>query len=529
MRHRKHTQISGFQRSALLPRGSAAALSLVLASAMLASPLSAQEAALVAPTRAPADTTTTVEALDLEAVLRGGGTGLTADQVAAAARRTAPSITRDRALLAQARSGAAQAYLAFFPQLEFTARYTRLSPVTNGGLSSGITAEQQRQLEALIGSVADPSSQALFQVNLDSQIALANFTFPVLLDQFSIGGQLNVPISDLFFQVMPMYEAAERGADAQAAQMQMHAAEASQTAREAFYSYARARAATAVAEETVRTIEAQERVLDSSVAAGAVARVDLMRLRAQLASARVAVERARGGTAVAAEALRMMMHVDGSPEIDIAEDLLAPLPPVTESREDLALLAMDLRPEALALGYVRRARDRQIEAAEGSRYPHFLLSGALSLENPNNRIFPQTDRFIENWSVSAILSWSPNALFAGEERARYARAERSQTDADLDSLRDVVRMQVAQAYENLRASRLALEAAQSGIEAADEGVRVRTEQLRAGSGLITELMSATADRARAQLDLVSAAIDARIAYAQLQRATGRDGPYDLSN
>jgi hypothetical protein len=41
-------------------------------------------------------------------------------------------------------------------------------------------------------------------------------------------------------------------------------------------------------------------------------------------------------------------------------------------------------------------------------------------------------------------------------------------------------------------------------------------------------MAATADLARAQLDLVSAAIDARIAHTQLVRAIAADGPYDVS-
>jgi outer membrane protein TolC len=59
-------------------------------------------------------------------------------------------------------------------------------------------------------------------------------------------------------------------------------------------------------------------------------------------------------------------------------------------------------------------------------------------------------------------------------------------------------------------------------------VRVCTEQYRAGAVLITELMAANADLARAQLDLVSAAIDARIAHSQLVRAIGADGPYDVA-
>jgi outer membrane protein TolC len=255
--------------------------------------------------------------------------------------------------------------------------------------------------------------------------------------------------------------------------------------------------------------------------------VDIMRLRAQLAGARVAVERARGGMATAAEAVRALMHEGGQGEIFVAEDLLGPLPEVPGARDELILRAYESRPEVRAIGHLLRARDRQIEAAEGSRYPHLVLNGQLAFENPNMRLFPQQERFVENWSASIILTWSPNDLFMGEARADQARAARAESETQLDQLRDGVRMQVTQAYENYRAARLSIDAARAGIEAAEEGVRVRTEQFRAGAGLITELLAATADLARAQLDLVSAAIDARIAYTQLVRAIGADGPYDV--
>jgi len=469
-----------------------------------------------------------VETLDLARVLRGEGQGLTADEVARAALASAPGLAQGRAQLAQARSGAAQAYLAFFPRLDLTARYTRLSPITQGTLAGGsIGPDEEQALRDLITNVPDPSSQALFNINLESQLALANFSFPVLLDSFSFGGELQYPVSDVFFQVLPSYEGAERAVDAQEAQLQATASGVSQQAREAFYNYARARAATAVAESTVRTIEAQERVVQSAVDAGVTARIDIMRLRAQLAAGRVAVERARGGMATAAEAVRVLMHVDPGTEILVAEDLLAALPEIEGTREQLIDRAYGDRPEARAIAHLLRARDRQIEAAEGSRYPHLVLDGQLSFDNPNQRLFPAQQRFVENWTLSVILAWSPNDLFAGEERARAARAARDEGETQLDQLHDGIRVQVTQAYETYRASRLALDAAQFGVQAAEEGVRVRTEQFRAGAGLITELMAATADLARAQLDLVSAAIDARNAYSQLVRAVGADGPFDV--
>ncbi len=477
---------------------------------------------------APAPTSI-VEPLDLERVLRGDGSGLTADEVARRSVTTAPTLTQGRAQLEQARAGAAQAYLAFFPRIDLTARYTRLSPITQGTLGGGgITPEQEAGLRALIASVDDASSRSLFEINLQSQLALANFSFPVLLDTFSFGAEVQYPVSDVFFQVLPAYEGAERAVDAQEAQLQATASAVSQQAREAFYNYARARAATAVAESTVSTIEAQERVVQAAVDAGVTARIDLMRLRAQLAGGRVAVERARGGTATAAEALRALMHDDGSGEILVAEDLLAGMPDVEGSREHLIQRAYGERPETRAIAHLLRARDRQIEAAEGSRYPHLVLDGQFSFDNPNQRLFPAQQRFVENYTLSVILTWSPNDLFLGEERARAARAAREESEATLAQLHDGIRIQVTQSYESYRAARLSLDAAHAGVEAAEEGVRVRTEQYRAGAGLITELMAATADLARAQLDLVSAAIDARIAHTQLTRAIGADGPYDVA-
>jgi len=480
------------------------------------------------PVSPPPRTVDSVEILDLAAYLRGEGSGLTSDVVARRALETAPSLESARAAVRTAQAGAARAYLGFFPRLEFSARYTRLSEVTNGSLGgSSITPEQEAALRALISSVEDPSARALFTINTDSQLALANFSFPVILDQFSIGGTLSYPLSDVFLQVLPGYEAAERGVDASESQLRARASEVAQNAREAFYNLARARAALAVATSTITTIDAQHAVVAATVEAGMAARVDLMRLDAQLASAHVAALRAEGGVAISEEAIRTLMHTDEALPGGIGEDLLAPLPELDETRASLLSRAIENRPEAEAIRDVIRLRERSIEAAEGSRYPHLVASFNMAFDNPSQRVFPQTSEFINTWSLSAVLSWSPNDFFMGEVAADEARAGRATAEADLSALEDGIRLQLTSAYENYRAARAALGAAHVGIDAATESVRVRTEQYRAGTGTITELMSATADLARAQLDLVTAAIDARIAMTQLRRATGEDRAWEI--
>nr|MDQ3034765.1 TolC family protein [Myxococcota bacterium] len=185
------------------------------------------------------------ELIDVEGFLRGEGRGITAEDVARAAVRTAPSIDATRAQLAQAQAGANRAMLAFFPRLELQGRYTRLSPISQPNLfdgGGGITPEQEEAARALISSVTDPAAQTLFFANLEAQLAqsrqFSSFSFPVILDNYALGASLTIPVTDLFLQVWPSYEAAQGAARAQEHQVRARSAEVAQQAREAFYQYA---------------------------------------------------------------------------------------------------------------------------------------------------------------------------------------------------------------------------------------------------------------------------------------------------
>jgi len=462
---------------------------------------------------------------DLESFLRGGGEGWTAASVARLAVATAPSIASGRAQRDAAQAGADRALQAFAPRLTVSGRYTRLSPISQPNLFA-VDPALLSAARALASTVSDPSARLLFEGNLAAQEAQGSFTFPVILDQVSFDAALTVPVTDLFLQVLPAYEAAGSAVAAARYQVAARASEVAQQAREAFYSLARARGALTVARAAVDAVEGQEQIVATMVRSGTASRVDLVRVQAQVAGARVGVLRAEAGARIAEEALGTLLHTAQGERFAIGEDLLAPLPRVAEDRDALVAAGLSHRPETLALRRLVHARGRQGDAAEGSRWPHFALAANLAVSNPNQRIFPQTQEFRETWDVSGVVSWSPNDFFTGARLADEAHALRSQAEADLAGLEDGVRMQVVVAFEGLRASEAAIEAARTGVAAADEALRVRTEQYRAGATVATELVLGVAERARAQLDLLNAALDARVSYSQLQRAIGADGPYD---
>lgn len=460
--------------------------------------------------------------VDLLAVLRGEGRGLTSDSAAARAVETAPGMARARASVRQAGATVDRAFHGFIPQLDLSFRYTRLSEIAPPTLFTGENPVDPTVIDGLVNGVTDPSARLLWQLSVAQNRALADFRFPILLNIFALRASVTYPLSAVLLSILPSYEGAQESVRAAEHQVDAQSLEVAFNAREAFYNYARARGSLAVASIASQQAEARLRQVQAFVQAGTVARVDELRMRAQVAAANVAVARARGGVEVTATALRALLHLPAEADIAVAEDVLAALGPLPVEPEALLERALRDRHEVQALRAFVRATERQASAAEGSRYPQLILQGGVDLQNPNQRIFPQTEEFRESWDVSAILSWSPHDLVNGEAQAREARARRDQLEADLQQLEDGIRVQVTEAAVAYEAARESMGAARIGVEAAEESYRVQTERYRAGTSTINDLIDANAEQVRAQLDLVNAAIDARLALARLARATASD-------
>jgi outer membrane protein len=463
---------------------------------------------------------------DLKQALRGEGESMSSERAARMAVAHSPAVKGARAALRKAQEGAARALLAVYPRLDLSARYTRLSDVERGGFGSPEQAQMLDDSQVLVDahSQVSPEGGLFDQVVLDYMRGMANMKFPLFLDQYALRAEVKYPLSDLFFSILPGYRAARGFAEAQARSIEAERQKVALSAREAFYNFARARAALVVAMAGLAQSEAHRRDVAVSVSAGVLARVELMRMDAQIAAARVAVERARGGVAIARTGLGVLLGRPVPEQIAIEEDLDAPLPELRDRPDDLLEQAAKQRPEMRALAELIDANNESISARRGGRLPHLSLAAGVDYANPNQRIFPQEDKFAATWDISAVLSWSPNDLLDANRGVAEANADLEKAQADMDGLRDALQIEVIQACEEYSSARAAMEAARAGIEAAEESFRIRREQFRAGSAVATEVIDAEAELRRARLELVNASIDVRIARARLDRAVGRKPP-----
>lgn len=447
--------------------------------------------------------------------------GLTARDVASRAVETAPSVARGRASLRAAEAQADVSVTNFLPRLDVTASYTRLSEVTLPSLGGGgIDPATLAAFESDIAMMTDPAAQRVSTGFLQAfQAATSGFTFPVILDQWALRAQLSYPVTDLFLTILPAYEATEGFADVERLRLEAERRNVDLRAREAFFNHVRAQATLAVAEATAAQSEANRTQVQALVQAGVAPRVDLMRVEAASAAARVGVARSDGAVQITGHVIRTLLHESGGRgALPIGENLAENLPDVRTSRADFVARALDRRAELRALDRLVAAQSRLADVQSGRRFPRLLLTGQAEYSNPNQRIIPSRQEFDGTWAVGAAIAWSPNDTANAQLALSQTEAQVEQARADLESLRDAIRIEVEQSYENYVAARSSLEAAAAGLQAATEAYRVRQEELDAGTAVARDLVDAEADLTRSRIDLVNAIIDLRIAHARLARA-----------
>ncbi|MBW2463873.1 MAG: TolC family protein [Deltaproteobacteria bacterium] len=453
--------------------------------------------------------------------------GMTVDEVAETAVATAPQMEQRRASIRAAEATAEAQWLDYLPQVTGSFGYTRLSEVEQPSFGGSvidpgiIDAINMRIMDQRDGSALGAASADVDDAFMSAVLASSgnSFSFPQVLDQWALRGALSYPVTDLFLTIMPRYHAFEGFADAERLQMDSDRANVDLRAREAWYAHVRAQATLAVALAAQRQTEANRQQVEALVRAGVSPRVDLMRVEAQNASARVGVARSQGAVLVTAHVVRTLMHGEpGTGLIPVGENLAAGLPEVTESRAELVSQALDSRAEMLALRRLVGAREDLQSVQGGTRWPQIFIQAAIDYANPNQRVFPQTEQWNASWTVGAVVQYTLHQTLVGNETHARAEANTDQARADVLALRDAITIEVDQAYENFRASKTAIQAAGAGLQASEEAYRVRQEELAAGTAVARDLVDAEADLTNARINLVDSIIDLRVAHAQLRRA-----------
>jgi len=442
----------------------------------------------------------------LETMMRGNG--LTANEVAERAVKSSAQIQAKRRSIESADAQVEQAKAGFYPALNLSARYTRLSKIDVPNL----------------GVLAAPANQQPGLIGMNDQLVAIPLSFPIILNNYVMQAQLNVPLSDYVLRTSRAVSGANRVKNASEIDERATKLSVARDAKVAYYQWIRVQGFAFVGAQSVEQAKGHLTDANNAFQAGLISKADVLRAQSGVKSAELFNEKANSNVQLATSRLRVLMKDPPTKQYEVGENILAPVAPLPGTASDEAAFreASQQRLELKLLKENELAIRDQAALTSAANYPRLDASASAQYSNPNPRYFPQEDKFHGTWDAGVVLSWTPTAIFGAQAGTHALEAKAAELVAQQQAMLDGLQLEVSQALAAERDAQFAVAVSQQALAAADEGYRVRRELFRSGRATLVEVTDSETELTRARLELVNAHVDLRIAQVELQHVLGRD-------
>jgi len=427
------------------------------------------------------------------------GPVLSIDDAIAIAEQNAFSLKTAASGVEQAHQGVNAAKAAFGPQISAVANYTHIldhtnfgsAPATTGGATTGATTGSTSGASSLLSSVS----------LVDSQSATLSVTLPI-----DISGNIRRGV---------------RAAQASYNQSRANFAAADNdlrlSVRQSYFQILQDKAQISVAEESVNNAQQTLTNAQQKLAAGALARYDVLQYETQLSQAQSDLITAQNNLAVARENFNDILARPIDTPFDVAE--VTNMPQVSDTPDSLIQTAEHNRPDILAAIANIESLKFQREATEAGMDPSLALGAAHA------RYYGPGTLNTEFYETQAFLNLTIPIWDSGVTRAKVKEARQLEVQAQiaLEKLKLSVALEVQQDLSNLTSAASKLVVAQKQVDQAAETYRLAVVRANAGEGITLDVTNAQAQLTTARTGLVNARYGYLSAYAALQRAINQDG------
>jgi outer membrane protein TolC len=248
---------------------------------------------------------------------------------------------------------------------------------------------------------------------------------------------------------------------------------------------------------------------------GLIVNADLLRARVHLAGMEELVQQAESNASLAEAALNFNMGVEQSRHHELAD-----LPEPADADGDLdAMIAAALanRSDLAAANRKLEAGRLEQKVARSGFMPEIALIGRYELYDDV--------MFGDNGDSAALMLNARINLFRGgtdREAVRAAGHQVSAYEANIRRFEDGIRLEVQQAWQELRTAKVRRETAAASLEAARETLRIIERRFEQGLDKMIDLLDAETALREAEVRELVARYDAAFAIYRLNFATGRE-------
>lgn len=405
-----------------------------------------------------------------------------------------PTIEAAEAGQKQAEQGIAQAKSGYLPRVNYSESYQRSNNpvfVFSSLLSQNEFTEQNFEVESL-----------------NQPDALNNFQSRLIIEQTLFDSH----------RTRREIEAARLRTDLAGAAKQGNDAQVALSVVRGYWGVVLASEKLGVTAQAVKSAEADRGRAQAMFDAGMTTPADVMAVEVHLAEMREDHIRAENDLATARMALNHAMGASLEARFDPTTPL-APLPLPPGNAEPFEKLALSERPELRQAGIAKGLAAAQIGLARTGYWPQVVAQGVIEADR---------QQFLRkaggNWLAGVSLRWN---LFNGSEtksRVAAARFGQQRAEALERDAQSGVRLQVRQAYLQLKSASERVSVSQEAVAQAESSHGIVRNRYEAGLTTVTELLRSDTALIGVRLRRLAAIHDQRIAAANLEYAAGTLGP-----
>lgn len=308
-------------------------------------------------------------------------------------------------------------------------------------------------------------------------------------------------------------ESAAGGAKLEAAQAKLDAA---QRAAEAYLRLLQAKALANVAAQSLTQVEAQLKTAQTFEQAGALSKVDVLRLQSARETAKQNAMRAQMNVTIAQAGLGLALNLPMGTPVDATDDL--PEKPTPAVIEETAAVnqALERRPE-VALAATREVQAQGAKSiAKASLLPNLLAVGNYTHLEGQGPFQPKNA-----WYVGLTLNWDVWDWGKNINDVRAAEFGRQQALVGKTVIRDQIAVEVRRRVLETKTAYETLDVAQLALGAAEEANRIQSVRFKEGAATTTDVIDSESEVSRARNGYAQARYDYFLAQASLARAIGQ--------
>lgn len=383
-----------------------------------------------------------------------------------------PSIQAARSTVDISQSRIGQARSNYYPQVNFTSSYDRLSPATGPGgniVGRGAFDDYRNTFTA---------SQNIYDFGrTSSQVSIQQFNTE------SSKSDLQEVTDQVIFNV-----------------------------QQAYYALLQAERNRVVALATVKQFEQHLAQAKGFYEVGTRALFDVTKAEVDLSNAKLNLIRAENSVRLARVNLNNAMGVPNAPAYTI-EDNLSYQPYLLTLDEAIKRAYQD-RPDLLSLIARREAAEKSISLASSGYLP--FLTGSANYGWTGDKFSDQES----GWGIGASLNVPIFTGFLTKYQVDEAKANLRVLEANENVLRQNILLSVQQASLNMREAEERITTAALTVRQAEENLNIANGRYQAGVGSPIEVTDALVNFNNAQTTYNQALYDYKVAQASMDRAIG---------